>query len=144
MSIGLNLRLRTFLSLSLLAGLLVVIPTGLLAPAANAAPVVSMSDTDKLAFIKANASYQLSAIKTAAGAGTTAGDIVVYKNVGSFGGISIDCAVTTVAIGSGSISDYDNNGSATTTGTYIDNFQLNTLGGSATFKFEFFKIKIIW
>ena len=132
-------RLRKILSASLLLGLLASAPVGTLAPAANAVTTVALSATDKLAFVKSTASFALSATQTQAGAGKAVGDIVVYKNVGSFGGVSIDCAVTTVAIASGSISVYDDPGSATTAGTYLENFQLNTIGGQATFKFEFFK-----
>lgn len=136
---ALDRRVRILLTASLVFGVFLTAPIGSLTPIAQAATTVYLTDADKLAFNKANASYALSATKTAAGAGKAVNDIVLYKNVGSFGGISIDCAVTTVAIAAGSISDYDNNGSATTTGTYIDNFQLNTVGGEATFKFEFFK-----
>jgi uncharacterized repeat protein (TIGR02543 family) len=137
---ALNLKIRSWLPFVLVLSFFMGSPAELLTPRAQAATTVTLTDADKLQFLKSNANFSLSATKTAAGAGVAVNDIVIYKNVGSFGGISIDCAVTTVAINAGgSITNYDNNGSATTTGTYLENFQLNTAGGEATFKFEFFK-----
>jgi hypothetical protein len=56
------------LSATLIAGLFLTSPISLLAPQAQAATTVYLSETDKLQFLKANASYALSATKTAAGA----------------------------------------------------------------------------
>jgi hypothetical protein len=72
------------------------------------------------------------------GTGVAANDIVLYKKVGTFGGIEIDCAITTVSV-SGSITNYDNPGSASTAAGHFNNFQINTIGGAATLKFEFFQ-----
>ena len=132
-------KLRARLTFVLLAGLIASVLAPVLIPAAQAATTVTLTDADKLVFKKSTADISHTASPAAiATAGKALNDVVIYKNVGTFGGISIDCAVTTVAI-TGSITDYDNNGSATTAGTYLENFQLNTLGGQTTVKFEFFK-----
>ena len=72
------------------------------------------------------------------GTGVNKNDVVLYKNVGVFGGIAIDAVITTVDL-SGSISNYDNPGSASTATGYANNWMINTVGGYATFKFEFFQ-----
>ena len=89
------------------------------------ATTITLSDTEFLKFNRANG------ITNIAGDGTKPGNIVLYKNVGIFGGINIDCAITTVAV-NGSISNYDNPGSASTATGYQDNFMLNTVGGEVT------------
>ena len=96
------------------------------------ATTITLSDTEFLKFNRANG------ITNIAGDGTKPGNIVLYKNVGIFGGINIDCAITTVAV-NGSISNYDNPGSASTATGYQDNFMLNTVGGEVTIKLEFFE-----
>lgn len=100
-------------------------------PVANALTAY-LSETDALAFNRVNG------VTNIVGTGVAANDIVLYKKVGTFGGVEIDCAITTVSV-SGSISNYDNPGSASTTTGYLNNFQINTVGGAATFKFEFFQ-----
>ena len=111
--------------------LLTLIPFGIAtAPTAAAATIVTLSDTDALTFDKAKSTN----IK---GTGTTAGDVILYRNVGVFGGVSVDAVVTTVSI-SGSISNYDNPGSASTAAGYQNNFQLNTVGGSVQMQFDFY------
>jgi hypothetical protein len=110
-----------------------------IAPSANAF-AVTLADTDALKFVKSAST--ITRISTASSVltdmGKTAGDIVLYKSVGSFGGVTIDCAVTTVAV-DGSVSNYDDPGSASTAAGYLNNFQINTVGGAVTFKFEFFQ-----
>lgn len=99
--------------------------------AANAVTTVLLSETDALAFDHA-------VVTNIKGTGTAAGDIVLYRNVGSFSGTSVDAVVTTVSIPSGSISNYDNPGSASTATGYQKNFQLNTTGGSVQMQFDFY------
>jgi uncharacterized repeat protein (TIGR02543 family) len=96
------------------------------------ATTITLSDSEFLKFNRA------SGITNITGDGTKPGNIVLYKNVGIFGGINIDCAITTVAV-IGSISNYDNPGSASTASGYQDNFMLNTVGGEVTIKLEFFE-----
>ena len=112
----------------------IALTTGLVAivaPGAQAATVV-LSDTEYLKFNRATGFTNF------VGDGTKAGNIVLYKNVGIFGGVRIDSVITTVAV-SGSISNYDNPGSASTAAGYQDNFMLNTVGGEVTVKVEFYE-----
>ena len=113
---------------ALALGLLTVItPQG-----AQAATTVYINDTDApLAFVKTNA-------VNIVGTGVAAGDVVLYKTVGTYGGVSIDAAVTTISV-SGSIANYDNPGSASTAAGYLNNWMINTVGGEARFRFEFFR-----
>ena len=113
-------------SIALASGALTVI-----APPAEAA-TITLTDSEFLKFNRATGYTNL------VGDGTKAGNIVLYKNVGIFGGVKIDCAITTVAV-SGSISNYDNPGSASTAAGYQDNFMMNTVGGEVTIKMEFFE-----
>ena len=113
-------------SIALLAGFMLIV-----APAARAA-TITLSESEYLKFNRATGYTNF------VGDGTKAGNIVLYKNVGIFGGVRIDCAITTVAV-SGSISNYDNPGSASTATGYQDNFMMNTVGGEVTLKMEFFE-----
>jgi hypothetical protein len=113
----------------------------MVAPAASAATTVALTDADTLKFIKSATTFtRISTTSSVlADMGKTVGDIVLYRSVGAFGGVSIDAVVTTVSIASGSISVYDSPGSAQTTGTFNENWMINTVGGEAKFRFEFFK-----
>ncbi|MEY4024211.1 MAG: hypothetical protein RLZ23_1172, partial [Actinomycetota bacterium] len=99
---------------------------------ANAATTVFINDTDApLAFVKTNSTNLI-------GTGVAAGDVVLYKTVGTYGGVAIDAVVTTISV-SGSIANYDNPGSASTAAGYLNNWMINTVGGEARFRFEFFR-----
>ena len=101
-------------------------------PVAQAATTVFINDTDApLAFVKANSTNLV-------GTGVAAGDVVLYKSVGVYGGVSIDAVVTTISV-SGSVSNYDNPGSASTAAGAANNWMINTVGGEARFRFEFFR-----
>ena len=91
------------------------------------AVTIRLADSDALVFNYANTTKFV-------GTGKAVNDKILYKNVGTFSGQVIDALVTTVAI-SGSIADYDNPGSATSN---ANNFQLNTVGGKVTLRFQFF------
>ena len=109
------------------------------APSAPAATTVTLSETDALVFNRANGiTFLKNTISNATSTGTTAGDVVLYKNVGTFGGVAIDAVIKTISV-SGSINNYDNPGSASTATGYANNWMINTSGGSATFKFEFYQ-----
>jgi len=111
--------------------LFTLIPFGVAtAPSANAVTIVTLADTDALTFDRAKTTNIV-------GTGTAAGNVVLYRSVGTFGGVSIDAVVTTVSV-SGSISNYDNPGSASTASGYLNNFQLNTVGGSVQMQFDFY------
>ena len=129
-------RIQPISAKTLLWALLIsLLPVGLLtAPLAQAVPLVALSDTDALVFNRANGFTNF------VGTGLNPGDKVLYKSVGNFSGVSIDCLITTVAV-VGSISNYDAEGSATTlpAATYKNNFMINTTGGEARMRFEFFK-----
>ena len=123
---------RTIIAL-LVAGL------GLVANIApsSAAIVLTISDTDpSLVFLNANSV----AISGTAGAnrGTAQGDVVLYKNVGTYGGVSVDAVITTVSV-TGTISTYDSPGSATAVAGSANYWMINTVGGDARFRFEFYK-----
>ena len=60
------------------------------APAAPAATTVTLADTDALVFNRANGVTNL------VGTGTSVGDVVLYKNVGTFGGVAIDAVITKI------------------------------------------------
>ena len=109
-----------------------LVGTSLLGLAPATAGVVTLTDSDALVFNRANG------VTNIVGSGTAANDIVLYKNVGTFGGQVIDAAITTVSV-VGSISNYDNPGSASTATGYQNNFQLNTVGGAATLQFAFYE-----
>jgi len=99
---------------------------------AQAATTVTINDTDApLAFVK-TASTNL------VGTGVAAGDVVRYNNVGTYGGVTIEAVVTTLSV-SGSVANYDNPGSASTAAGYLNNWMINTVGGEARFRFEFFR-----
>ena len=135
---NLNSQRRARIAFGLITALAAGLVSVIASPAATAATSVTLSDTDALAFVKTNA-VVIRGTAAIASAGTAKNDIVLYKNVGTFGGVAIDAAVTTVDIASGSISNFDNPGSATTATGYLNNFMMNTVGGEATVKFEFFK-----
>ena len=97
---------------------------------AQAATTVYINDTDApLAFVKSNSTNLI-------GTGTAANDVVLYKTVGTYGGVAIDAVITTLSV-SGSISNYDNPGSASTAAGAANNWMINTVGGEARFRFEF-------
>ena len=77
------------------------------------------------------------------GNGTAAGNIVVFSNVITVGGQSIDAVVTTVAVDAGvSITSYDSTSNPySSTGYFQPNIQVTNAGagGGVTFKFEFIK-----
>ena len=138
--------MRRRISVALVSTLLISLfsTIGLTTPA-NAVAVIALTDADALTFTKSTAvtirkgasTYPSPVVAAAAADGTAVGDIVLYKNVFTSGGVTVDCAVTTKAIASGSISNYDNPGSAEADGT--KKWMINTVGGEATFTFEFFK-----
>lgn len=99
---------------------------------ALAATTVYINDTDApLAFVKANST-------NLRGTGTAVNDVVLYKTVGTYGGVAVDAVITTLAV-TGSISNYDNPGSASTAAGSANNWMINTVGGEARFRFEFFR-----
>jgi outer membrane protein OmpA-like peptidoglycan-associated protein len=99
---------------------------------AQAATTVYINDTDApLAFVKSNSTNLI-------GTGTAANDVVLYKTVGTYGGVAIDAVITTLSV-SGSISNYDNPGSASTAAGAANNWMINTVGGEARFRFQFFR-----
>lgn len=108
------------------------------APAAPAAVVLTINETDAaLKFDYATADK--SGTRGSQGTGVAVNDRVIYRNAGTYGGVSVDVVVTTVAITSGSVSNYDNPGSATTATGSGNYWMINTVGGDARFRFEFFK-----
>jgi hypothetical protein len=117
--------------------------SGLLAisPAAQGA-TIRLGETEYLKFNRANG------VTNIVGNGKGNGDIVLYRNVGTFSGVTIDAAIETrVNTAEATITDYDANGSAQTTGGYLDNFQINmnttastaVAGGTTEFTFSFFE-----
>lgn len=99
---------------------------------AQAATTVYINDTDApLAFVKSNSTNLI-------GTGVAVNDVVLYKTVGTYGGVAIDAVITTLSV-SGSISNYDNPGSASTAAGAANNWMINTVGGEARFRFEFFR-----
>ena len=99
---------------------------------ALAATTVYINESDApLAFAKANST-------NLRGTGVAANDVVLYKTVGTYGGVAIDAVITTLSV-SGSISNYDNPGSASTAAGAANNWMINTVGGEARFRFEFFR-----
>lgn len=128
----LSARIHRFLARSLtvllVAGLGVVTN---IAPS-TAAIVLTINESDpSLVFIKANS-------VSITGTGTAQGDVVLYKNVGTYGGVTVDAVITTVSL-SGTISNYDNPGSATAVAGSANYWMINTVGGDARFRFEFYK-----
>jgi hypothetical protein len=115
------------------AALTLTLFSGVSTPVAQAATTVYINDTDApLAFVKTNST------NIVGGGGTAVNDVVLYKTVGTYGGVAIDAVVTTLSV-SGSISNYDNPGSASTAAGYLNNWMINTVGGEARFRFEFFR-----
>ncbi len=99
---------------------------------AQAATTVYINESDApLAFVKANSVNLI-------GTGTAANNVVLYKTVGTYGGVAIDAVITTLSV-SGSISNYDNPGSASTAAGSANNWMINTVGGEARFRFEFYR-----
>ena len=99
---------------------------------AMAATTVYINESDApLAFVKANST-------NLRGTGTAVNDVVLYKTVGTYGGVAIDAVITTLSV-TGSISNYDNPGSASTAAGSANNWMINTVGGEARFRFEFFR-----
>lgn len=125
-------RFRQLLAKMIVAALTVGLISTFTAPSAQAATTVYINDTDApLAFVKANSVNLI-------GTGTAAGNVVLYKTVGTYGGVAIDAVVTTISV-VGSITNYDNPGSASTAAGAGNNFMINTSGGEARFRFEFFR-----
>ncbi len=125
-------RFRTLLAKTIVAALTIGLISTFTAPSAQAATTVYINETDApLAFVKANSVNLI-------GTGTAAGNVVLYKTVGTYGGVAIDAVVTTLSV-VGSISNYDNPGSASTAAGAANNFMINTSGGEARFRFEFFR-----
>jgi outer membrane protein OmpA-like peptidoglycan-associated protein/phosphodiesterase/alkaline phosphatase D-like protein len=130
---------RFFLSL-----LLTVSTLGIISSPSAHASVITLGATDELKFDQSNvANYT-----NISGNGTGNGDIVLYKNVVTVGGISVDCAVkTTIDTAEATIAKYDNPGSATTAGTPNNNFMIDmnttsskvVAGGTVSFEFSFFE-----
>jgi hypothetical protein len=103
------------------------------ASTAQAATTVYINDTDApLAFVKTNS------VNIVGSGGTAVNNVVLYKTVGTYGGVAIDAVVTTLSV-SGSITNYDSPGSASTAAGYLNNWMINTTGGEARFRFEFFR-----
>lgn len=128
--------------LSLLLSLAISV-TGLLAiaPAAQGA-TIRLAESEYLKFNRANG------VTNIVGTGKGNGDIVLYRNVGTFSGVTIDAVIQTqVNTAEATITDYDANGSAQTTGGFLDNFQINmnttastaVAGGTTEFTFSFFE-----
>jgi hypothetical protein len=71
---------------------------------------------------------------------TSVNGIARYKNVATIGGVTIDAVITTVALSSATISNYDNIGSASSDPKYfqIDN-TASAAGGFTSFKFDFYE-----
>lgn len=107
---------------------------GVLTPqSSQAALTLFVNDTDPaLAFVKTNSTNLVGS------GGTAVNDVVLYKTVGTYGGVGVDAVVTTLSV-SGSITNYDNPGSASTAAGYLNNWMINTVGGEARFRFQFFK-----
>jgi hypothetical protein len=125
-------RIARTLVAALFMGLGVVANT---APS-QAAVMLYINDTDaSLAFVKSNAVQLVGGTS----GGVNANDVMLYKAVGTYGGVTVDAVVTTVAISSGSITNYDNPGSATSVTGSANYWMINTLGGNARFRFEFYK-----
>jgi hypothetical protein len=125
-------RFRQLLAKTIVAALTIGSISTVAAPSAQAATTVYINDTDApLAFVKANSVNLI-------GTGTAAGNVVLYKTVGTYGGVAIDAVVTTLSV-VGAITNYDNPGSASTAAGAGNNFMINTTGGEARFKFEFFR-----
>ena len=124
-------RFRVYTHALLIAALSITGVT-VVAPAASAATTVFINESDApLAFVKTNSVNLV-------GTGTAAGNVVLYKTVGTYGGVTVDAVVTTISV-SGSISNYDNPGSASTAAGYLNNWMINTVGGEARFRFEFYR-----
>ena len=128
--------LRILISLFLVASTFIAV-----AQPARAA-TISLSESEYLKFNRANG------VTNIVGTGKANGDIVLYKNVGTFGGVTIDAAIeTNLNAAEATITDYDANGSAQTTGGYLDNFQINmnttsssaVVGGTVEFTFSFYE-----
>ena len=132
--------MKKFLSLLLSVAISI---TGLLAiaPAAQGA-TIRLAESEYLKFNRANG------VTNIVGTGKGNGDIVLYRNVGTFSGVTIDAVIQTqVNTAEATITDYDANGSAQTTGGFLDNFQINmnttastaVAGGTTEFTFSFYE-----
>jgi hypothetical protein len=125
-------RISRALSQIVVAALTLTLVSVLAPQSAQAATTVFINDTDApLAFVKTNSTNLV-------GTGTAVGNVVLYKTVGTYSGVAVDAVVTTLAV-SGSIANYDNPGSASTAAGYLNNWMINTVGGEARFRFEFFR-----
>lgn len=124
--------LRNLTARAAIAALTLTIVSVIGGAPAQAATTVYINDTDApLAFVKANSTNLI-------GTGTAAGNVVRYNSVGTYGGVAIDAVITTLSV-SGSVSNYDNPGSASTAAGSGNNWMINTVGGEARFRFEFFR-----
>ena len=73
--------------------LITLLPFGVAtAPSASAITSIYLAETDALVFNRANGYTNF------VGNGTAVNDKVLYKSVGSFGGVGIDCLITTLAV----------------------------------------------
>ena len=127
-----NTRISRGLAQAAATALFLTLVGTISAPTAQAATTVYINDTDApLAFVKSNSTNLV-------GTGVAANDVVLYKTVGTYGGVAIDAVITTLSV-SGSVSNYDNPGSASTAAGAANNWMINTVGGEARFRFEFFR-----
>ena len=127
-----NTRISRGLAQAAVTALFLTLVGTISAPTAQAATTVYINDTDApLAFVKANSTNLV-------GTGVATNDVVLYKTVGTYGGVAIDAVITTLSV-SGSVSNYDNPGSASTAAGAANNWMINTVGGEARFRFEFFR-----
>lgn len=107
---------------------------------ASAAVLTLVDGTHQLKFNRANGvTYFANGTSSGTVTAPAIGATLLYKNVVTVGGLSVDAAVTLTDVASGSISNFDNPGSASTATGYTDFFQLNTVGGRATLRFDFFE-----
>lgn len=135
----LNTRITRTIARAVVATLFVglgVVGNVVNATPSNAAVMLYINDTDApLSFVKANSTQLVGG----SSGGVNANDVILYRAVGTYGGVTVDAVVTTVAISSGSITNYDSPGSATAVAGSANYWMINTLGGNARFRFEFFR-----
>lgn len=130
---NLQSRIKRKINVALVASFIIATLSVIAPPQAQAALTLYVNDSDPaLAFVKTNST------NIVGGGGTAVNDVVRYNTVGTYGGVAVDAVVTTLSI-SGSITNYDNPGSASTAAGYLNNWMINTSGGEARFRFEFFK-----
>lgn len=126
-------RLRQLLSKVVVAALSLTLLSAVGQNVALAATTVYINDSDApLAFVRANS------VNIVGSGGTAVNNVVLYKTVGTYGGVAVDAVITTLAV-TGSITNYDNPGSASTAAGSANNWMINTSGGEARFRFEFFR-----